>query len=282
MPSQRHEEPTSGGTLFVGSQREERVLADVVHPFLRQWLSHEPDFAGTSPEGNISSWIYDLFNGDVETAGLRLSRSSSQLAQLIAKLVDYIARELVQRGQNAVKVTHPILSLRDLDFDEAEWTSIENKPGIKKFDASRFLTLLRALRVVAICLFQYKIHPLGLVKEASQGNKHAILQLVRLDTLFLTDPCTQGQIRKASLENDKGFHRQLARAQKDKPQIAKNTVPRLILFGFLGLRIPLPKYTRLRLLLDPNGEIFKTPEAFERFVQRGKKEFESLFVSEPT
>ena len=276
MPSQRHDEPTSGGRLFVGSPREERVLAEVVHPLLRQWLSQEPDLGGTSPEGNISSWIYNLFNRDVEIAGLRLSGSSSQLAQLLAEPVDYVARELVQRGQNAVKVTHPILSLRDLDFDEAEWTSIENKSGIKKFDASRFLTLLRALRVVAICLFQYKIHPLGLVKEASQGNKHAILQLVRLDTLFLTDPCTHGQIRKASLENDKRFRSQLARAQKGKPQIAKNTVPRLILFALLALPIPLPKYTRLWLLLDPNGEIFNTPEAFERFVQRGKKEFERL------
>jgi hypothetical protein len=56
----------------------------------------------------------------------------------------------------------------------------------------------------------------------------------------------------------------------------KWTRHRLVLYSFLGLGIKLPNIAKLQLLLDPEGKDFGGIYAFERFVQRCRREYEAL------
>jgi hypothetical protein len=276
MPSQRHDEPTSDRSLFVGSDQENEVLAQLLIQLLGGFLNEPPNLSGVQAQGNLSDWIGDLWNKRVEIIGLELLRNSEQLGHLLSNLTAHAAKLLAKSRTEQLERIQPLLSAKDLMFNDAEWTSIEKETGIPRFDTHKFLTILRATRATAICFCKHKQHPLLMIDKAQQGDRQAVLELVTTDKLFLADRCTQGVIRQATSENDERFSLHMASALKHKARMTKHTRPRFLLFALLSLRVHLPRNVYLHPLLDPDGKRFKPGGAFERFVQRSKKEFERL------
>jgi hypothetical protein len=56
-----------------------------------------------------------------------------------------------------------------------------------------------------------------------------VLDLIKVDKLFLTDSCTARVIRQAEFQNDRTFFKQLAKAIGYKPQLGSKKVCRLYL-----------------------------------------------------
>jgi hypothetical protein len=89
------------------------------------------------------------------------------------------------------------------------------------------LRLSRATHASAACWGIHEVHPLSLIARASQGDRQAVLDLVKVDYLFLHDRSTEKVIKEAELRNDHSFMEQLARAQTYQPKLRRRTVHRL-------------------------------------------------------
>jgi hypothetical protein len=107
------------------------------------------------------------------------------------------------------------------------------------------------------------------------------LSLIKIDKLFLTDSCTTGVIRQAELQNDRRFLGKLARAVAYEPKTNWRQGCRLYLYGLLSFGAPIPSLPKLQLRLDPQGRRFKTAGAFEKFVERSRKEFAEMVEGLP-
>ena len=122
----------------------------------------------------------------------------------------------------------------------------------------------------------YKEHPLFLIARARGGDQKAVLQPIKIDKLFLSDGCTAPVLRQAELGCDRKFLSQLAKALTYKPKTGWRTVCRLYLYFLFILEPSLPTLPKLQLRIDPEGTRFRTHEAFEKFVERCRKEFSRL------
>ena len=107
------------------------------------------------------------------------------------------------------------------------------------------------------------------------------MNLIKIDKLFLTDSCTAGVIRQAELQNDRRFLGKLARAVAYEPKTNWRQGCRLYLYGLLSLGVPLPTLAKLQLRFDPEGSQFQTAGAFEKFVERSRKEFADMVEGLP-
>src|SRR5450755_1813142 len=92
------------------------------------------------------------------------------------------------------------------------------------------LKMLRANRALAMCLSLHEAHPLLLMVRAAKGDRQAALDLIKVDKLFLHDRCTENLIKKAGLQNDRAFMRQLARAQVFVPKLSTREIQRLYFY----------------------------------------------------
>ncbi len=145
-----------------------------------------------------------------------------------------------------------------------------------ELSVANLLKLIRASRALFICIALYGTHPLVLIARAWRGEKKAVLDLVKVDKLFLQDPCTQNVIRQAALQNDQEFLVQLANAQKYQPALRSRDLFHLyfyVLFFWEGLGQSIPRINELQRLLDPRGTKYEGPYAFERDLQRRRSEF---------
>ncbi len=123
-------------------------------------------------------------------------------------------------------------------------------------------------------------HPLTLIVRAWSGDKEAVLELVRIDRLFLQDSSTAAVIRTAALRSDQPFMRQLALAQKDEPRLRRRDLIHIYLNVFFFLEFSgqkPPLIAELHRLLDPAGNIFPGLYAFERDFERRRKRFVEMF-----
>jgi len=122
----------------------------------------------------------------------------------------------------------------------------------------------------------YKENPLSLIEQARGGNREAVLKLIKLDKLFLTDSCTAQVIRTAELQTDRAFLGQLARAVTYKPKTNWRVGCRLYIYMLCIFQGEMPSLTALWHRVDPDGKQFSSFDAFERFVQRSRKEFDRI------
>lgn len=125
----------------------------------------------------------------------------------------------------------------------------------------------------------YREHPLALIDQARRGNPKAVINLIKIDKLFLTDSCTHQVIRQAGLQNNRVFLGQLTRASKYKPKTNWRQGCRLYIYLLLALKLNLPSLTALWHRVDPEGEHFVTFGAFEKFAERSRKEFGRMQAS---
>jgi len=304
MEKPKGDEPTFPAPILVGSGTHTDQAVDFLLTAV-EWILREDDWGLQYPvEGEISNWIEEAAqkpihpgasaaqattNRTVERDVLRQSLAlnvdpRSEEEQQIATLLSNISPEDAQRLTSA-------LHSNDVESIQAARSAIVNKLGERVKDgmtparAAAFGAIVgrgRAARAAALCLLLYKIDPTVLINRARNGDVQAVLHLIRLDRLFLTDSCTAKVIRQAEFQNDRPFFRKLATAVKYKPQLGWKRGCRLYLYILFAMGQPLPSLVKLQLRVDPDGTRFRSFPAFERFVQRCGKDFENIQTNSST
>jgi hypothetical protein len=105
--------------------------------------------------------------------------------------------------------------------------------------------------------------------------------LVRADKLFLQDCCCAATIRKAELQDDQGFTKQLTKALEYQPTLRRRGVFRVyyyILFLLEASGVLLPSLNELWSTLDPHGREYDSLSAFEKDFQRRRRDFGRMFA----
>jgi hypothetical protein len=103
-----------------------------------------------------------------------------------------------------------------------------------------------------------------------------VLDLIKVDKLFLTDSCAANVVRQAEFQNDRPFLKRLVRAVTYKPQLGWKKGCRLYLYALFAMGVPLPSLALLQIRVDPQGMRFKTSPAFEKFVERCREDFDKI------
>jgi len=165
----------------------------------------------------------------------------------------------------------------------ALWLPDFKPPFELSLDVAR--QMIRAFRTTLICIALDRVHPVTLIAKAWNGDKAAVLALIRADKLFLLDRCTQAVIRDAGLENDQPFMNELARAQQYQLRLRRRDLLHIyfdLLFLLEELGQALPRRDELQRLLDPHGTVFRGSYAFERDLQRQRENFMKLIEEAST
>lgn len=260
----------------------------------------------TTVSGDLSSWIFQLHGVTTDDAKHKLEGGTSG-APSVSSLIKWVAkiagpesdprksRALIAKLQD-VKDSRTSQELTSLyrenpeEFDSQfkrhalKVKDVANIPdglpalsGFVSFEES--LKMLRANRALAICLSLHEAHPLLLMARAAKGDRQAALDLIKVDKLFLHDHCTENLIKKAELQNDHAFMKQLARAQTFVPRLSAREMQRLYFYQLFLMEqagMQLPTQHELWRILDPRGRQYRSLSAFERDFQRRRKAFERM------
>jgi len=141
--------------------------------------------------------------------------------------------------------------------------------------------LLRAVHAMLVCLVLHKTSLLTLVVEASTGQRQAVLDLVKVDKLFLHDHCTERVIKEAELRTDHDFIQQLARAQEYRFPVSSRNVYHLyfcLVFLLEHLGFTLPSAPELWRILDPQEKDYGSLVSFRKDLQRHHQDFQRMLV----
>ena len=122
----------------------------------------------------------------------------------------------------------------------------------------------------------YKENPLGLIEQARGGDRQAVLKLIKIEKLFLTDSCTSQVIRRAELQIDPIFLGQLVRAVTYKPKANWRVGCRFYIYMLCMLGVEMPSLMTLWRRVDRDGKHFASFDAFEKFVERSRKELDRI------
>jgi len=257
-------------------------------------------------KGDLSSWIFQMhgFEKDPETQEYRPGKSDPALmpsltawmGQMTGPRLDpkkvkgaTLKASEFQDGRRTEELTKLYrknlkefesqfnrLALGVLDAYEVP-AGLPTRSNLSTFEDA--LKILRASHALEVCLAVHEIHPVTLIVRASRGDRRAVLDLVKVDKLFLHDPCTEKVIREAELRNDRPFLEQLARAQTYRPKLRAREVHRLyfyLLFMLESQGMQLPTEHELWRVVDPHGREYESLGAFERDFQRRKEAFAKM------
>jgi hypothetical protein len=161
-----------------------------------------------------------------------------------------------------------------------ELESIRKMASFTGFDIVPSPSVVRAVRAALWCWFLYEEDPVRMIECARHGQQRSVIDLVKVDKLFLTDDCTAAVIRTASVNNDLKFFGQLISALKYKPSATDKEFCQLLVYLLLSLDVELPSDGQLQNIVDPDGTIFPGIYAFQKYVQRARKKFERV-TSQP-
>jgi hypothetical protein len=298
METPKRDEPTFPTPILVGSGSSADQAVDFLLTAVEWGLRADNPGLLYPIEGEISNWIEQLWgkpyqggssavpvttNGTVERDVLResftlIADPRNKEEKQIAGLLGSISLEEAQRFTSA-------LHSNDVAGIEAARSAMVGKLGkqitkeLTPARVSAFASIVgrcRAGRATAFCLVLYKTHATVLIKRARNGDVQAVLDLIKVDRLFLTDSCTGKVIRDAEFRNDRPFFKQLARAITYKRQLGWKKGCRLYLYVLFAVALPLPSLASLHLRVDPQGTRFRTSAAFERFVERCREDFDKI------
>lgn len=141
------------------------------------------------------------------------------------------------------------------------------------------LKLLRASRALFRCMAFLREHPVVLISRASQGDRRAVLDLIKMDKMFLSDACCRETIRKAGLNDETKFLAQLQRASNYTHKARRRDILRLYMFVLIiceRLGVPIPPLPELYKKLDRFGREYKSLAAFEKDFQRSRSELKEM------
>jgi hypothetical protein len=263
-----------------------------------EWCFNQEEININAPvKGEISHWIRGLYRtwiggprkmplrGPENVQSEMLKESVAILADprqeeetRLASLIDSIPPEDLRRlAETLKKGDIPALNAARAKIAERIMPRILREMSPERIPP--LLTLvarMRAARAAGLCYILHKEHPLVLIKGARDGARRAVLDLVKIDKLFLHDRCTAKVIREAELQNDQRFLRQLGKAIAYKPKIGWRRAWRLQLFLFFALGVKLPALPILQLRVDPDGKRFSTFASFKKFAERCRADFNRI------
>ena len=298
MAGQKKDQPTTSVPIVVGSGPGEEHAVEFLLT-VAEWVLREEELGLLGPlEGEISDWIAQLWTKPIQFDRRDPSRHNEAaiqrevLRESFAIMVDPRDQKEKQfadlLGDISLEDTQEIMAAvqkGDISAVNQVRSQILAKL-IPKFvkqitpenvaSLSTLVKRCRAGRAGALCLVLYKEHPLSLIAGARGGDQRAVLNLIKIDKLFLSDSCTAPVLKQAELGCDRKFLGQLAKALTYKPKTGWRTVCRLYLYFLFILEPRLPTLPILQLRLDPEGTRFRSFPAFEKFVERCRKEFGRL------
>ena len=304
MDKPKRNEPTFPAPILVGCGTDTDKAVDFLLTAV-EWTLREDGRGLQYPvEGEISNWIEQAGQKPIQeglyaaqaTTGRTVERDvfRQSLAlsvdprieeeKRLATLLSNISPEDAQRLSSA-------LHSNDVKGVQAAQSAIVDKlgrqvtEGMTPARAAAFAAMVgrcRAGRAAALCRLLYKTDPIVLINRARNGDVQALLNLIKVDRLFLTDSCTAKVIRQAEFQNDRPFFRKLATAVNYSPRLGWKKGCRLYLYILFAMAAPLPPLVKLQLRVDPDGTRFRSFSAFERFVQRCGKDFENIQANSST
>ncbi|MGH9616205.1 MAG: hypothetical protein ACRD28_05625 [Acidobacteriaceae bacterium] len=291
--------PTLPGPNFVGDGPAAETIAELCLT-LGDWMLSEDEGVSLlgSPPGEMSAWISQLVSkgvsferhhiserdkGAVHRDAVReafhlmvdtANKDEKQLLNLLGTLPPDAMQQAVESIQKGDKQS--INETRSRIVERMCREFAKNVTPEKVAALGALVGRVRASRAASLCMVLYKTNLVCLIADARAGNQEAVLKLIKIDKLFLTDSCTSQAIRQAGLKIDRAFLKRLAKALAYKPKMRWRQTCKLYMYMILSSGLPLPSSVKLQLRIDPDGGRFKTYEAFEKFVERCRKEFKVL------
>jgi len=297
MANEQKVEPTTPVSILVAPGTGGDFAAEFYLTMLDWLLRDEMNLLGDLPE-EISAWLTEALAKPVklERHDIREQNEGAVQQELLREMFAYLAdpqnkEEMEFKGlveeirREDLKGTLEALQRGDYSTAEKIRAELVERlfqrlaKRVTKESISALGSLAargRAARVGALCMAIYRENPSALIERARGGDREAVIKLVKLDKLFFTDSCTAQVIRGAELRNDRYFLGQLASALRYKPKTNWRVGCRLYLYAMWILRVEMPSLTALWHRVDPDGNHFASFDAFERFVQRARKEFERM------
>jgi hypothetical protein len=270
------------GQPLLTSQWFSRFFID----FLTEFVSAEMDLGRLPLRIEISEWIqrveklHSPFGIDISS--WRGLRGLFRIAKFMRRMQDPSFAEPLFKQLTQICLPEAVDAVRrnleNLDFAAVNRLCNEmlRKAGAKgTFDAVGLLAITRATQTVYRCLARYRLSPISLIQDARNGDRRAVLDLVKIDKLFLLDNCTQDVLQKALLSGDKLFTEQLARAQLFKPTFTRRQACEIYMLFLAGSQVRLPTLARLKMVLDPDGESFPGRYDFEKCFERRQREVQT-------
>src|SRR5207253_10762238 len=116
-----------------------------------------------------------------------------------------LIKDLKKLGCSETFLKETNADLRNGDFDRVNrhWNQVGQKIGWSRFDFLELFALIRATQTAARCVLWHRTSPLGLIESARRGDRRAVLDLVKIDKLFLVDACTRDVLRAAAMAHDR-------------------------------------------------------------------------------
>lgn len=144
-----------------------------------------------------------------------------------------------------------------------------------EFTVEETVKMNRAWLATLTCMALHNEHPIVLIRRAYKGDRRAVLDLVRADSLFMHDCCCTGVIRQAELQNDSRFLEQLKKAVGRKTRLRRRDVMHLYCYVLIALEqlgFPIPTHEEVWNAIDSHGREhgreYETLWAFERDFRR--------------
>jgi hypothetical protein len=302
MEDREKDQSTLPEPIFVGSGPEGDQAANFLLTTVDQILREQEEGLQGPLGGDLSEWIAQLW-----TKPIQFKRQYPPIYNKAATLqiaMKEAAAMAVDPGQKEEKqITDLIASvppqdlLRMMEAFQAGKVSEANQIRSAMVDRLRsqmgnrmppesiaafagWVQRGRAAQAAGLCLLLYKVHPLILIAQARKGARQAVLNLIKVDKLFLNDSCTAQVIRDAGLQKDRPYLEQLSRAIKYRYKYSPKTRwrqgCRLYLYLLFSFDPELQATAKIHLRIDPDGTRFKTFGAFQRYFERAKNEFNQL------
>jgi hypothetical protein len=220
VSQQRAENPTTSRSKVVASWSEKSrflrlSLADLLRFIRRKRLWPEV-------EGDLSSWIFWMHGFREERCGsgpleprydqAAAADAGTFLAQLLGPGMDAQKIEISRAQSQRItdeKVSKMIEAQRSGNQDGFQ--SVFSEAASALMDAWKIppsfsqcfgltfeqaIKLGRATRATLVCVALHNEYPLVLIARASKGDRRAVLDLVRVDSLFMHDPCCFDTIKR--------------------------------------------------------------------------------------
>jgi hypothetical protein len=301
MAEEEKDRSTLPEPILVGSGPEGEQAAEFLLT-MADWVLREQEGGLLGPlEGDLSEWVTELARKPVQferrdplshTKGAILQAAmkealamavdpSNKTEKPMADLIGSISPQDLQRMFEAIQAGQ-VGEAEKIRSEVIEKLQAQLRKRITPQSIPAFAALVkrgRAAQATALCCLLHKDHPLSLIAQARKGNRQAVLKLIKVDNLFLNDHCTAQVIREAALQKDRPYLEQLARAIKYKPKTGWRQGCRLYLYLLFNFDPRLSASAKIQLRIDPDGVRFRTFEAFQKFVERSKNEFDRVQAS---
>jgi hypothetical protein len=220
------------------------------------------------PDGNLSDWLTE----EPDRWGLETLKQMLKICRLIADPENArIFRETCEEMKDELDKFTPQFKKRDFSPMNLLIKKLGQKVGINgDLELVPNSKMLRVTQAEIKCLTLHRTPLRKLVEKAKKGEQGAVLQLIKVDSLFLRDSCTAAVIQEALTKKDRWFLNSMASALRWKFKFTKKDNVRVMIYIFCGLDIEMP-YRKLRNLLDPSWNKFKEL-SFDQFVVRCRRE----------